>query len=231
MPIPVGSADTGGTVTEDTTITRSFTTINGTNSALVVFIPYYNGSGTRVVSSVAWGATSLSRISGNPGTPTSDDHAAEIWAAALGASHTGATNNVVVTFSGLVVSDIIIQQFDAVDQASLSHDGGREPTTDSGTASISIANCVSSDYLLGTFTKSDATNAYTPGGSPTVLHEALLAGLSTKRVIAFYRTGVSGTQTVSATFLSTNHGGAGAALKDAPSATSTVSITVTPLRW
>lgn len=210
----VGSADTGGTVQADTTITRSWTSTTGTNSAVVVFLPFYNGAGSRVVSSISWGSYTFSRISGAPGSPTSDDLTGEIWAAPLGASHTGATNTMTITFSGDVYCTAIIQQFDGVDQTTPSHDGGREATTNSGTASVTVANTASTDYLLGAFTKADGSNAFSIG-SFTQLYQATMAGLATNRVVAMYRTGVTGSQAVSATFTSTYHGGAAAALQAA----------------
>lgn len=211
----VGTVDTGGTVLDDVAISRSWTSITGTNSAIIVFLPYYNSGSNVVVSSASWGATSLSRLSGNPGSPTGDDHIGEIWGAALGASHTAATNTLSVNFSGNTYCDAIIQQFDGVNQSSMTHDGGREATVESGTASITIANCVSTDFLIGTFIKTSGATAFTLGGSATQIHQATLSVLTSRRVVAMYRTGVTGSQAVSATFATTYHGGAAVALQEA----------------
>lgn len=213
--IPVGTTDTDGCVVDDTTITRSYTSTSGTNSALVVFLPYYNSSGTRKVSSVSWGATTLTRISGTSGT-NPGDHAAEIWIAPLGSSHTSATNTLSITYTGSVIGCAIISQFNHVDQSTPAHDGiATNDTQESGTASLTVSNVASTDLLISVFIKHDGSAAYTLGGDQYTITEFQVPNLTTRRALTVYKSTTNG-GTVSATFGSTYHGGAAAALKKAP---------------
>lgn len=213
--IPVGTTNTDGCVADDDDFTESYTTVSGTNSTLVVFMPYASGSGTAKVSTMTWGGTTLNRISGTSGT-TPGDHTAEIWIAPLGASHTAATNTLSVTFTGSVYGCAIISQFDNVDQTTPAHDGtATNSTQEGGTAALTVSDVATTDLLIGAFTKADGSNAYTLGAGQYSITEFQVPNLTTRRVLALYKATTNG-GTVSATFGSTYHGGAAAALKKAP---------------
>ncbi len=163
---------------------------------------------------MTWGGTTLTRISGTSGT-TPGDHAAEIWIAPLGASHTAATNTLSVAFTGSVYGCAIISQFDNVDQTTPAHDGtATNDTQESGSASLTVSNVASTDLLIGAFIKHDGSAAYTVGGSQIPITEFQVPNLTTRRALAVYKTTTNG-GTVSTTFGSTYHGGAAAALKPA----------------
>lgn len=151
----------------DDTISRSYTTTSSTNASLVVFLPYYNHTGTIRASSVSWGGTSLTRVSGTSGTPPGD-YTTEIWVAPLGENHTGATNTLTVTFPSYVYGCAIVRQFNGINQTTSAHDGTAYDTEDDGIASLSVSNVIPTDTLIGAFIKADGSAAYTP--EPTRPH-------------------------------------------------------------
>lgn len=207
----VGSVDTSISVSDDTTLTGSWTSTTGTNSCLVVQVPQYNGSGTSAGTTGSWGGFTLTRASGTPG----GDYVGEIWVAALGASHTGATNTLTINFSGNVYALAIIQQFDGCNQATPTHDGtSTSSSTESGTATLTLANLVTTDYMLGVVMKGDGSNVYTLG-TETQLAQLVHPGLTSRRALGMYRTGQTGSVAIDATFTSTFWGMGATALQEA----------------
>lgn len=137
----VGTTDTSGCVAvDDYTISRSYTTVSASNSALVVSLPFESGPGTVRVSSVSWGSIPLTRVPGTDGT-TPGTFAAEIWVALFGANHTGTTNTLFVTFTDPAAGCAVISQYSGVHQVTPAHDGtATSDTLESGTASLTVSN-------------------------------------------------------------------------------------------
>lgn len=210
-PALLGATNSGLSVTDGTQISGSWTSTTTSNpSCIFVMLPFHSGSGTAAVSNAAWGAVTLSRVPGTNGTGPGD-YAAEIWVGDLGATHTSAANTLTVNFSASVWAIAIIQQVDNCNRTTPTHDGiATNATTESGTASVTVANVVSTDIVFATFMKADGTNAYTITAG-TELAQLQHPGLTSRRAIAFYRTGVTGSVNMQATFTSTFWGGAAAA--------------------
>lgn len=208
----IGTIDAGGAIAgSGSTITRSYTTVNATNSCLVVFVPYYNTNGTTTISSATFAGNAMTQAANS----TAGDYAGSVWVRALGASYVAETADVVITFSAADTSysDAIITQWENCHQTTPTHDGiGTTATQETGTATLTVANVVSTDVVLATYIKADGATVYTH--SNTAIHEAVVSGLTTRREIAFHHSGSSG-GTISATFTSTPWGGAAVALRQA----------------
>lgn len=213
------AADTAGANNFDTTLTRSWTSENGTNAYCVVCVPLDNG-GSATVSSISWQSKTFTRLSG---TPAGTDLAAEIWGAPLGASYTAQTGNLVITFSANTTSNAIIRQVNGASQTSADHHGGAGlATTETTAPSITVTSVATTEFLIGCFCKADGANTYSWGGSATEIAQLVLTNSTTRRVGVAYRTGVSGSQAISATISNTYVGGAAVALVEAAGAGASV---------
>ena len=223
----LGAVNNSGTVAGGTQIIQSYTSTTTSNpSCLVVMLPTYSGAPSASAGATVstWSGHTFTRVT--PASASTADYTAEIFVAPLGSTHTAATANLQVDWVDTVYSMAIIQQIDNCHQTMANHhDGAKdEHGAGSGTASVTVANLVTTDWLIGTFIKGDGSVAYTNASSYTSITELVHPGLTTRRLLSAYITGLTGSNAISATFDSTAWAGAAVGLAEAAGGAATANF-------
>ncbi len=176
-PVVDGAFSSGIGAANATSVSFSHTAGSGSDRLLLVGVSWNCGSTNRTISSVTFGGTAMTEVLTQiAGTTTSNPRYSAIYALVNPAS--GASGQVVVTFSGAVTNGIVAgaANFAGVDQATPLGTPNGAASTSSQYPSVDLTGLTGNELIFdNVFQGGSSTQTLTPGGGQTGLWNALVS--------------------------------------------------------